>query len=421
MIAITTLVALMLYLDRVCLSIVGSSIKEDLGFTELEFARLLSAFFWAYAFCQIPAGWIGDRYGPRVVLACYLFFWSLCTGLMGMVSGFTAFLLLRLGCGLFEAGAYPLANGIVRRWIPLSGRGLASGCVAVGGRFGGAVAPMLTTYLAVGAIDGWRRPFIIYGLFGMVGSLLFYFWYRDHPGQHPAVNQAEIDLIQKQGADADGSKPSFPNLLALAMSGSLWLASLVQFLTNFAWVFLITLLPGYLEEVYQTPLETRAFYQSFPLYCGILGMFFGGWVTDRCFRLWGPKWGRSLPMATSRVIVGLSYLICLFLGDPFMIILLMCVVAMATDMGNPAFWAWCQDVGGKHVGSVVGWGNMWGNIGAALAPEIFILVKQMYPNDPIMGWQAVFLLCAIVQVVGAVAALGVNSTKPIQVELKKKK
>ncbi len=415
MIALTTLVALMLYLDRVCLSIVGSSIKADLGFDDIQFARLLSAFFWAYALFQIPAGWIGDRYGPRLVLAIYLFFWSLCTGLMGTISGFTAFLLLRLGCGLFEAGAYPLANGIVRRWIPLSGRGLASGSVAVGGRLGGAVAPMLTTFLAAGAVDGWRKPFVIYGVVGMLGSLVFWYWYRDKPEDHPAINQAEIDLISDQGAAVDGSKASFPNPLALAMSVSLWLASLVQFLTNFAWVFLITLLPVYLEEVFQTPLETRAYYQSFPLYCGIVGMFFGGWVTDRCFRFWGPKWGRSLPMAASRIIVGLSYLVCLFLGDPFLVILLMCVVAMATDMGNPAFWAWCQDVGGKHVGSVVGWGNMWGNIGAALAPEIFILVKKMYPDDPMMGWNAVFLLCALVQVVGAAAALGVNSTTPIKV------
>ena len=304
----------------------------------------------------------------------------------------------------------------MRRWIPLSGRGLASGCVAVGGRLGAAIAPMLTTFLAAGAVDGWRRPFLIYGLFGMVGSVVFWFWYRDRPELHHAVNQGEIDLINGKGVVADVSKPTFPNLLVLAKSGSLWLASLVQFLSNFAWVFLITLLPGYLEEVFQTPLKTRAFYQSFPLYFGIIGMFFGGWVTDRCFRLMGPKWGRALPMAASRIIVGISYLICMFLGDPLLVTLVMCVVAMATDMGNPAFWAFCQDVGGKYVGSVVGWGNMWGNIGAALAPEIFILVKEMYPNDPMMGWNAVFLLCAIVQVVGAVAAMGINATHPIQLD-----
>ena len=416
MIAITTFVALMLYLDRVCLSIVGSSIRQDLQFSEEQYAWLLSSFFWAYALCQIPAGWIGDRHGPRVVLAVYLFFWSLCTGLMGMINGFAAFLLLRLGCGLFEAGAYPLANAIVRRWVPRSGRGLASGTVAVGGRLGGAIAPMLTTFLAAGASDGWRKPFLIYGVLGMVGAVVFWFWYRDRPEQHPAINQAEIDLIQGDGPPVDSSKPSFPNLAALASSRSLWLASVVQFLSNFAWVFLLTLLPDYLEKVFQLPQETRARYQSLPLYFGIVGMFFGGWVTDYCFKKLGPQWGRSLPMAASRVVVGLAYLACLFLKDPLPVVAMMCVVAMATDMGNPAFWAWCQDVSHKHVGSVVGWGNMWGNIGAALAPVIIVRVKGLYPDDPAMGWNAVFLMCAVVQVVGTLASLGIDSTHPINAE-----
>ena len=416
MIAITTFVALMLYLDRICLSSVTSSIKKDLQFSEEQFTWVLSAFFWAYALCQIPGGWIGDRHGPRIVLATYLFFWSLCTGLMGMVSGFVAFLLLRLGCGLFEAGAYPLANAIVRRWVPLSGRGLASGIVAVGGRLGGAIAPMLTIYLAGGAADGWRKPFLVYGFLGMVGAVIFWFWYRDRPEEHPAINQAEIDLIQGDGPSVDSSKPSFPNLVALAGSRSLWLASLVQFLANFAWVFLLTLLPSYFAEVFASSPKNQAVYQSLPLYCGILGMFFGGWETDYCFRTMGPKWGRSLPMAASRVVVGLAYLVCLFLDSPLAVVVMLGLVAMATDMGNPAFWAWCQDVSGKHVGSVVGWGNMWGNIGGALAPLIIIRVKGIYPEDPVQGWNAVFLMFALVQVVGAIASLGIDSTHSIQVE-----
>ncbi len=95
---------------------------------------------------------------------------------------------------------------------------------------------------------------------------------------------------------------------------------------------------------------------------------------------------------------------------------MMCVVAAATDMGNPGFWAWCQDVGGKYVGSVVGWGNMWGNFGAAIAPEIFIFIKSKYPDDLMAGWSAVFYVCALVQVVGALAALGIDATHPLKME-----
>ncbi|MBX9579735.1 MAG: MFS transporter, partial [Gemmataceae bacterium] len=151
MIAATTGVAVMLYLDRACLGILDEQIKPLLADTPAaqaeRFGDLSSAFFWAYAACQVPAGWLGDRYGARRVLPAYLFLWSVCTGLMGLAEGFAALFALRLACGAFEAGAYPLAAGIVRRWVPAAARGLASGCVAVGGRLGMAAAPTLTVAL----------------------------------------------------------------------------------------------------------------------------------------------------------------------------------------------------------------------------------------------------------------------------------
>ena len=412
MIAATTLVAVMLYLDRVCLSIVGEQLKPNLKLTDEQFTDLLSAFFWAYALFQLPAGWLGDRYGPRRVLAAYLLLWSACTGLMGLANGFAALFALRLGCGAFEAGAYPLAAGVVRRWVPASARGTASGLVAVGGRVGGAVAPVLTAGLAAGAADGWRRPFLLYGAVGMVGAVGYFLWFRDRPDRHPAVNRGEADLIAG-GEPPVETRVSLPPVGAFVASRALWLNSLVQFLTNFAWVFIITQFPTYLKQVFDTPTERRAVYQSLPLYAGIVGMLLGGFVTDRAVRRLGLRWGRAAPMAGSRLVVGAAYLACLGAGDPLTVTLLMCVVAWATDVGVAPMWAWGQDVGGRHVGAVVGWANMWGNFGAAAAPLVFQRLLRANPDDPAAGWQSAFLLCAVLQVVAAVAALGVDASRPI--------
>jgi MFS family permease len=468
MIALTTLVAVMLYLDRVCLSIVGEKIKEDQQITAEQYEHLLSAFFWAYALCQLPAGWLGDRYGPRTMLSLYLFFWSACTGMMGLASGFVSLLLLRLGCGMFEAGAYPLAAGIVRRWVPFSSRGMASGVVAVGGRLGGAVAPMLTAALAAGAVDAWRRPFLWYGLVGMLGAGVFWLFFRNRPEEHPSVNPAEAELItgeplpdspgatvpdrdenpeplpreeslRHDGADQIAKLPShsgpeaedlstapvpvpplsrpnpyhLPPLLAFVCNLPLWLNSVVQFLANFGWIFIITLFPTYLKEVFDTPIEMRAVYQALPLYAGIVGMLLGGWVTDRATRAFGLRWGRALPVAATRAIVGLAYVVALVAADPLSVAILMCVVAWATDAGNAPIWAYAQDVGGRHVGAVMGWANMWGNLGAAVTPLLFGWILRRYPGNPMAGWTAVFLVCAVVQVLGVLAALGLDSSKPI--------
>jgi len=416
MVGVTTLVAVMLYLDRVCLSIVGEAIKEDQGITPEQYAMLLSAFFWAYALFQIPAGWLGDRFGARVVLSAYLFWWSACTGLMGMASGFAALLALRLGCGIFEAGAYPLASGVIKAWVPSRERGLASGIVAVGGRLGGAIAPVLTASIASATADGWRLPFIVYGAVGMAGAAVFYWWFRNDPATHPAVNPSELAVI---GNHADSATPhpgaGLPPLEVFAFNFPLWMCSLVQFLSNFSWVFIITLFPTYLEKVHQTPLGTRAWYQAIPLYFGILGMLAGGMLSDIAMRRFGPRWGRALPMAASRVLVGFAYLGCLASPDAFSIMLLMCLVAWAGDFGTAPVWAWSQDVGGRHVGALLGWANMWGNLGAAVAPIVIQKIQSQYqtPENPAAGWAVVFAVCASTQVIGAIAAMFVSSSQPI--------
>src|SRR5437016_5740531 len=147
--ALTVVVAVLLYLDRYCLGYVTPYVRESLKLTSGETAFMLSAFFLTYAFGQLPGGWLADRYGTRLMLTFYLAVWSVLTGLIGFADGFVMLLLLRLGCGLFEAGGYPACAGLIRRWIPHQQRGLASGIVSLGGRIGGAITPGITGFFII--------------------------------------------------------------------------------------------------------------------------------------------------------------------------------------------------------------------------------------------------------------------------------
>ena len=80
--AASTLMAVLLYLDRYAVSIPLESIREDLRMTQTQKALFVSAFFYAYAFCQVPAGWLSDRFGARTMLTVYMLCWSVVTGLM---------------------------------------------------------------------------------------------------------------------------------------------------------------------------------------------------------------------------------------------------------------------------------------------------------------------------------------------------
>ncbi len=56
--------------------------RKDLKLDKEQLSWILSAFFWTYAFAQLPAGWLGDRFGARWVLSSYVILWSLCTAML---------------------------------------------------------------------------------------------------------------------------------------------------------------------------------------------------------------------------------------------------------------------------------------------------------------------------------------------------
>ncbi|MCA9070062.1 MAG: MFS transporter, partial [Planctomycetaceae bacterium] len=86
---------------------------------------------------------------------------------------------------------------------------------------------------------------------------------------------------------------------------------------------------------------------------------------------------------------------------------LFALVAFSTDLGSASTWAYKQDVGGRHIGSIHGWANMWGNLGATLSPlSLNALVNQA-------GWDAAFLACAGSFFIAGLATLGVDATIPI--------
>lgn len=431
MIALAMLVATLLYLDRICLSAAGTSIAADLKLTDRQLDWLLGAFFWTYALGQLPAGWLGDRFGARWMLGAYVILWSACTGLMGFANGIAILLVLRLGCGLFEAGAYPVAASIVRRWVPRTQRGMASSWIALGGRIGGAIAPILTIQLmlwwtlgndwwaapsdAIASVSSWRPVMMIYGLAGIAIAVVFLIYFRNWPTEHPYVNAAEVELIR------DGDPPMLsrttsidaPPIAAMIASFSLWMNCFVQFASNLGWAFLVTKMPQYLKDVHDSTQQAQGWLQSIPLIAGIVGLLLGGWITDICRNHLGPRWGCSIAMAISRSIVAVAFLSCLFVHTSMEATLCLAVVGFATDLGVPACWAYGQDVGGHHVGSVVGWSNMWGNFGAAVSPVVLGGVVALYaiPSD---GWHAAFLGCAILNVFAAIAAIGVNATHPLR-------
>ena len=119
------LVYFITYLDRVLLSNALPVIQKEFGFSLVTLGLIQSCYQWAYALFQIPGGWFGDRAGPRIAMASVVVWWSIFTIITGFSASVTMLMICLALIGFGEAGAFPIANRALSRWMLPSERGIA--------------------------------------------------------------------------------------------------------------------------------------------------------------------------------------------------------------------------------------------------------------------------------------------------------
>ena len=189
---------------------------------------------------------------------------------------------------------------------------------------------------------------------------------------------------------------------------ALWLLSASQLFTNVGWVFIVTWAPRYFQSVHQLPVEERALLVSIPPLVGWFGTVLGGLWTDYLMRTVGLRWSRALPIGLTRLMAVLAYLAFFFEPSPWGAVVLFSLVAFLTDASQGTVWAFCQDIGGGYVASVLGWINMWGNFGAAVTPPLLIWII-----GPSQNWLAAFLACAAAFLLAGLTGLGIDPKQPV--------
>src|ERR1019366_3482776 len=140
------------YLNRVNMSVAGSSIMQDFHLSQIQLGWVFSIFTLGYALFQAPTGRLADRFGPRKILLLATVWWAFFLGLtamapFGIAASLVVLLALRFGLGMGVASIYPSANRVVAGWIPAAERGAATGWIFAGVGAGAGVAPPLISYL----------------------------------------------------------------------------------------------------------------------------------------------------------------------------------------------------------------------------------------------------------------------------------
>jgi MFS transporter, ACS family, glucarate transporter len=404
--AFAVALAVITYIDRVSISVSTLKITEDLGLSVKQMAWALSAFGWAYAVFEIPGGWLGDRIGARKVLMRIVIWWSVFTAATGWAWNATSLIAIRTLFGAGEAGAFPNMTRMLTTWLPVSERERAQATLWLATRLTGAFTPVLVA-MVMGAI-GWRRMFEIFGAIGVIWAVLFFMWYRDSPGDHPGVNQAELGLLPpaKDTAIAHGGVPWG----LIFSSSSVWLLSIQYMCLAYGWWFYINWLPTYLRQSRGTTITMGALLAGLPLLLGAAGCLVSAAVIPRLARRFG-----SVALARRAIavvgFVGASICIFIFTGidDPRKAMIVLGFAGFFNDFVMPAAWAGTMDVGGRYAGTVSGAMNTMGSIAGATSVLVVGYLLAWTGT-----WTLTFYIFAAIYLVGAICWLFIDSHTPVE-------
>jgi len=393
------------YLDRVNISIAGSSIERDFHLTHVQLGWVFSAFVLGYALFQAPGGRLADRFGPRKVVAAGTLWWAAFTALTSFVpSGLggmlAALLVVRFLLGSGEAVVYPACNRLVASWIPSQERGLANGWIFAGIGAGAGIAPPLSTWLLVHY--GWRWAFRGSTLLGLATAAIWFTIARDRPQDHPWVEPEEAahiraGLPQKTPSAAVPWRVILGSRQVLAISGSYFAYGYAAYI-YYTWFFI------YLSTVRGMNLKTSSYYGMLPFIAMALGSTIGGWISDRLTLHYGKRVGRCVFASATMALSGCFIALGMLAKDAQLASVILAGGAGALFLAQSSFWAVSADLAGKSAGSVSGVMNMGGQFGGAITALLTPLIAVHF------GWPASFLTTTALCLAGAAVLLLVDPT-----------
>jgi len=407
------------FMDRICISTASDLIMTDLHISEQMMGYIFAIFAVSYALLQVPAGWFADVYGPKKALLIVVGFWSSFTALTGAAWNAMSMLVIRFFFGAGEAGAFPGATRAVYNWVPAKERGFANGVFHSGGRVGAALSLLLMPCLI--RLVGWRWTFVINGAIGIVWGIVYFLWFRDYPRDHPGVNEAEREYIEKGIKDdltVDEHIPfgliiTSPNML-LAMTQ--YIASNMTFFISLTWLF------PYMKKQWGEGAEV---YTPIPLILGMIAHWSAGAMITFLYHKGYHVGSRRVPaiIGFAMGVIGLVLSTQMAHATPLAFILCFSIAIFGVELTIAPSWTFCMDIGGKKSGAVSGTMNMLGNLGSAASAIIFpyFVAHITVPFfAPVTGnGNSFFMFAALLNLIAAFCWLGMDPRKPLDTSIPK--
>lgn len=396
------------YLDRICISVAGNDIQQDLGLSLEQWGWVLGAFVLSYGLFEIPGGAMGDRIGPRKVLTRIVTWWSVFTALTGLARGFKELVVIRFLFGMGEAGAFPNFSVTIARWFPVHERARAQSVVWMASRVGGALAPVIV--IPIQQAFGWRMSFYVFGVVGVLWAIVWYLWFRDSPGEKSGVSKEEIreirgEALQEAVVEQARAKTPWKQIFGKA---NMWWIMLMYHANAWCGFFYLTWMHIFLIKGRGfTPGELVAL-SWLPFVFGALANLAGGAVSDMLVKRIGLRWGRRLLGFGGLGMATVFLTLTIFTEGKVMTVIYLALAYGFSDFALPVAWAVCLDVGEKNAGVVTGAMNMAAQVGSFLTTVLFGYIVVAFGS-----YNAPLVPIAAMSLVGALAWLKIDATKPL--------
>ncbi|KKI90811.1 MFS transporter [Bacillus sp. SA1-12] len=254
-----------MYADRNILSPVMGSIGEEWGLDKAQLGLMSTVFFAAYAFMQVPTGFLADKFGRvKVLVAGYVLF-GVATYLSGLAASFGLFLLMRALTGLGEGTYYGSQYGISSSITPQKYRGLVSALINSGMAFGISLGFIASSYFTYTLNKGWQFPFYVFAVPTIIVAILIGIFVKDNHHK----DQKQEKAIHEKG-----------NVKLLFTKNHLFVYLLI-FCSLYGFFGMLTWLPYYLQTARGVDASQTGIIASLVPWASIPGAIIFGILSDK--------------------------------------------------------------------------------------------------------------------------------------------
>ena len=398
------IIGVIAYMDRSNISYIAPQMMQDLHMNKQQFGLLASFFSLGYALMQVPSGMLAEKFGPRKMITIALVWWSAFTIFTGMIKHHGLLFLVRFLFGVGEAPMYPSNAVFNSTWFAKDEKGRASSALLAGSYFGPVLAPIVT--IAIVNAFNWQAVFYIFGAVGVLIAILWAIIAKDLPEQHRMVNEAEKHFIM-QNRDLVQTSKSLPPWNQFFRRVSFYAIAGQYFVVQFIITLFLIWLPTYLTEQYHVEFKHMAI-SSLPWFIMFILILSAGAISDKILRSGQSRFvSRGLIAIAGFIVFAISIFFAVHTESLYITIfwLSLGLGGMGISMGMS--WAAANDIGRNFAGTVSGWMNLWGNIGALVSPFLAGAVVTS------LGWSMTFQLLIVPAVIAVILWFFVSPDKPL--------